>query len=348
MTGHATRPLDLRIGRFVAWFAFLWMIGGMTLLLVVPPIARLNSCTSDSQPCTSWAFTGAPWWWAMLWSVSLIAAIAVCWRPRRWWTPQDRSGRPKLPGVFSTPEWLRAHALIAAIVPLGPMLNYEPTTADLIGLAASMVVALIGVAAATVCIRRTADIIPKSLHRGIAQGYEFWLLPSEHRLRARYGGPPAAAARSASVRADSARVLTGATVSYAAWCFAILGGLPIVVATVVLLITQPTAQPGSYTLLFILAWVPWALTLALLVTFLSGIRYPMEGRRGGVRARMLGLLALCAVATVWYLVVATPYFGGFTWGFEVLLVVQAVLAVAIIVRMLVGRRARTAVRASRR
>ena len=313
---------------------------GLTLLLVVPPIARFASCTSDSPPCTAWGFRAVPWWWPLLWSLSLLVAIVVCRPPRRWWTPQDRAGRPRQPGVFSTPEWLRGHALVAALATLGPMLNYEPTAADRIGYAASIAVALIGACVATAVIRRTADIIPKALHRGIAQGYDIWLLPSERRLRARYGGPRVPAARSTAARAERARVGTRSALVYTAWCFAVLCAVPVAVATAVLLVVRPEPEPGPYTLLFALAWVPWVLTAALLVIFVAGIGHSLPGRRGGVRAAMLGLVALCGAAAVWYLLVGTPYYGGFTWGFGVLLAVQGLLAVAIIGRMLVPPRLR--------
>lgn len=338
MTTSAKRSVDLRIGRFFGWFALSWTIAGLVLVLMVAPIARRSTCTSDTSPCTSWEFTAIPWWWMMLWSVSLVVAIAVCWPPSRWWTPQDRSGRPKVPGVFSTPEWLRGHALVAALVMFGPIVNYDPTTADLIGYAASIVVALIGVAVATSCIRRTADIIPNALHRGIAQGYDFWLLPSERRLRARYGGPRAQAPPTPAARAERARRITRGALVYMAWCAVVLCALPIAIGSVVLLTAQPEPEPGPFTFLLILAWVPWGFTIALLITFLAGIRYAMPGRRGGLRTGMLGLLALNAAAAAWYLIVGTPFYGGFTWGLGVLLVVQAAFAVAIVVRMLVDRR----------
>lgn len=329
------RPVGLRVGRFFAWFAFLWMIGGLALLFIVPPLARLFTCTSGTKPCTAWAFTAIPWWWGMLWSVSLVVAIAVCWPPSRWWTPQDRSGRPRIPGVFSTPEWLRLHAVVAFGAGLLAAAQFTPTAADLVGYGASALVAAGGVALATMCIRRTAAHIPAALHRGIAQGFDFWLLPSEHRLRARYGGPPALPEPTPAVRADRARRRTRASLSYAAWCYAWLCGLPILLTAAVLLIFRPYPQPGPVVLLFALAWVPWALTVTILIVFLSGIRYPMPGRRGGERVAMLVLLALGALGAAWYFFIGTPFYGGFTWGLDVLFVVQAVLAGAIVVRMIV-------------
>jgi len=334
----AQRSADLRIGRFFAWLAFLWTVGGLALLFAVPPIARLSTCTSDSRPCTSWAFTAVPWWWGMLWSASLVVATLVCWPPRRWWTPQDAAGRPKLPGLFSTPEWLRGHSFIAAAANAGLLLSsFDPTAGDRLGYAVAAAVALVAVAVATACVRRTASAIQRPLHRGIAQGYDFWLFPSERRLRARHGGPPAGSALPAAARPERARRRTRTAVVWLTWCFALLCALPIAIATTVLLVARPVAEPGPFTFLLALAWVPWALTGALLITFLAGIRYPLPGRFGGLRTALLGLLALCALAAVWYLVVGTPFFGSFTWGLGILLIVQAVLAVAVLARMLIGR-----------
>ncbi len=314
-----------------------WLVGGILLLVAVPAIARLATCTSDTRPCTSWAFTAVPWWWGGLWSLSLFIGLLVCWSPRRWWTPQDSSGRPQLPGVFSTPEWLRLHAVIAGVLNAAMLVaEGTPTTADLIGYAASALLALVVVVLATVCIRVTADRIPKALHRGIAQGYDaIWLLPAERRLRAKHGGPPAPAPPTPAQRARRAERWTRGALVWLTWLYAALCALPVAIGAVVLLAARPEPEPGGFTFLLLLVWVPWALTLALAITFVGGIRYPLGLRGGRLRVWMLGLVVAVAASTAWYLFVGSPFFGGFRWGLDALLVIQGVLAVAIVVRMLV-------------
>jgi hypothetical protein len=337
VTTIARRPAGLIAGRVVGGVAMSWLVGGILLLLAVPAIARLVTCTSDTRPCTSWAFTAVPWWWGGLWSLSLVIGVLVCWPPTRWWTPQDASGRPKLPGVFSTPEWLRLHAVVAAALNAGMLVaEGTPTTGDRVGYAASALLALVTVMLATVCIRVTVDRIPPALHRGIAQGYDaIWLLPAERSLRAAHGGPPAPAPPTPAQRARRAEVWTRSVLVWLTWLYATLCALPVVIATLVLLVARPESEPGPFVLLLLLVWVPWALTLALAITFAAGIRYPLGLRGGRLRGWMLGLVVAFAASTAWYLFVGSPFFGGFRWGLDALLVVQAILAVAIIVRMLI-------------
>ncbi|MEU1971674.1 hypothetical protein ABZ477_08450 [Microbacterium sp. NPDC019599] len=339
MTTAASGRADLLIGRVFGWLAMGWLVGGMLLILAVPPVSRIATCLSDDRPCPASEFGATPWWWGGLWSATLLVAVIVCRPPKRWWTPQDRAGRPKLPGVFSTPEWLRFHSLVALLVNAALVVtDPEAGPADRLGYAAAGVAALAAVVLATVGIRVTASHIPKALHRGIAQGFdEIWLLPAERRLRAAHGGPRVPAPPTRAQRRRRALRWTRAALVWIAWCFGILCALPILVATVVLLVSAPAAEPGPFALLLILVWVPWALALALAVTFVAGIRHPLDGPRGGPRVGMLGLVVLVAAAATWYLVLGTPFFGGFRWGLDVLLALLGALAVAIVVRIVAGR-----------
>ena len=282
-----------------------------------------------------------PWWWGGLWSVSLLVGVLVLLEScavvdsRR-----TAPGGPGCPGSSRHPSGLRLHALVAMVANLG-MLGAEgdPTTADLVGYAASAVVALVAAILATVCIRVTVDQISKRLHRGIAQGYNsVWLLPAERRLRAEHGADPVFPRPSlrpgGALRAER---WTRAVLVWLSWIYATLCALPAMIATAVLLVVRPAAEPGPVTFLLILVWVPWALTGAILVAFLGGIRYPLDARRR-LRVWMLGLLVAVAATTAWYLIVGTPFFGGFRWGLDVLLIVQGLLLVAIAVRIVVRPR----------
>ena len=204
VTTAPTRPADLRIGRFFAWLAFVWMLAGLALLLIVPPIARLSSCTSDSRPaprgrsrrcrgggrCCGASRSSSLSWCAGRPAAGGLRRTAAAGRSSRACSPR-RSGCADTRSSRPPPPW--------------PDPEFEPTAADRLGYGAASVVALVGVAVATVCIRTTAPHITEALHRGIALGHDFWLLPAERRLRARYGGPPAPAAPlSAAARADRA------------------------------------------------------------------------------------------------------------------------------------------------
>lgn len=339
MSSDTTRSSDLRVGRLFAWLALGCLVIGLVLVLAVAPILRTATCTSDERPCPGSVFGATPWWWGFLWSATVLVAIFVCRPPKRWWTPQDRAGRPKLPGVFSTPEWLRGHALVALLVNLLLLATApEAVGADRVGYAAAVLLAVVAVIFATVFIRTTASQIPRALHRGIAQGYdEIWLLPAERRLRASHGGPRAPARPTLIQRQRRALRWTRTVLVWTAWVFGILCALPILVASVVLLVATPTREPGPFALLLMLVWVPWGLALTLAVTFFAGIRYALGGPRGGPRVGMLALVVLVAAAASWYLVIGTPFFGGFRWGLDVLIIFLAVLAIAIIVRIVADR-----------
>ena len=56
-----------------------------------------------------------------------------------------------------------------------------------------------------------------------------------------------------------------------------------------------------------------------------------------VRIGILGLVVLAAAAAAWYLVIGTPFYGGFRWGLDTLLILLGVLAVAITVWIVAGR-----------
>ena len=237
-----------------------WMLAGLALLLIVPPIARLSPCTSDSPAVHLVGVHGAPWWWAMLWSVSLarrhrgvlaapraggLPRTAAAGRssracsPRRSGCADTRSSRPRPPWPIL---WLRAHRGRSARLRGGVRgRGRRRRGRD-------------GVHPATARHHQSARIA------GSPPGYDFWLLPAERRLRARHGGPPHRPPLSAAVRAERAR--DGAREAPRLYRLVLRAAvrLPIVVATVVLLIMRPSREPGPFAFLFLLVWVPWALT----------------------------------------------------------------------------------------
>jgi hypothetical protein len=219
--GEATRrAADLRLGRVFAWIAAGTSLLSMIGLLLVPPLAALiaqltwseeakEACEASVTPCTPSAIPGysLPAWMGVIWPAILLICLLVCWAPRRWWTPRDSSGRPKQPGVYSTPEWLRALAVVAAITEIAMTWGVGRSSLPAPDYLWPALLAVGVVLLASICIHVTAGSIPADTRLGLTTGYGFWLLPAERRRRSRLtsGNSAGTASPGAGERASSRR-----------------------------------------------------------------------------------------------------------------------------------------------
>jgi hypothetical protein len=222
------RAGELRLGRVFAWIAAATSLLGMIALLLVPPLAALiaqltwseeakEACEASVTPCSPSAIAGysLPAWVGLIWPAILLVCLLVCWAPRRWWTPRDASGRPKQPGVYSTPEWLRALAVVAAVTEIAMTWGVGRSSLPAPDYVWPALLAVGVIVLASICIRVTADAIPADTRQGLAAGYGFWLLPGERRRRNRLAtgnrpdagspdpGEQASSRRSARARRDA-------------------------------------------------------------------------------------------------------------------------------------------------
>ena len=190
---------DLRIGRIAAWTAMAASLLGVVLLVLVPQISRLiafatwsdeqqEACRTSATPCEITVLaSGAtmPAWVGVVWPIVLIACLVASWSPRRWWIPQDASGASKQPGVYSLPEWMRAHAVAAAVINGALVTGLGRRTAVLqnADYAWGAAVGVVAIVLASICIAVTARSIPERTRALLAHTPGFWLLPVERRRR---------------------------------------------------------------------------------------------------------------------------------------------------------------------
>lgn len=195
----ATRSIDLRIGRVAAWTAGISSFLGTICLLLVPPVAAIagqltwsdadkEACKASPDPCTPSLIPGyaVPEWIGWAWVLILMVCLLACWQPRRWWWPQDRSGAPKQPGFYSSPEWIRGLAVLASFVNLAMTWGVGRGSLDAPGFLWPALFGLVVVLTGSLCIFVTARGIPAATQRGLDTGFSFWLIPAERRRRARF------------------------------------------------------------------------------------------------------------------------------------------------------------------
>ena len=119
---------DQRIGRALGWVLVVSSIGFMLALLFIPVTAgvvalatwskeRRDVCSADPMCVISTMPENAlPVWVAFAWIAIIAAALVVCWKPSRWWFPDAEARRHVKVRTFTSPDWIRRHALIAAFI----------------------------------------------------------------------------------------------------------------------------------------------------------------------------------------------------------------------------------------
>jgi hypothetical protein len=202
---NAAPPAGRRVGRALAWtvavatilstFALVFLpLAGQLIAQLTWSSERKESCLEGVEACAVTAVPFGSWLTgvAVGWAALIVFALVVCWSPRRWWTPTGRV-TARRPGVFSTPEWLRLHAVVALIViPVGLGIT-SGRTSTLVewGMLWGAGLALAAIVLASVCIRTTVTRIDAETRAGLAKEYSFWLLASETRLRRSHGASAA-------------------------------------------------------------------------------------------------------------------------------------------------------------
>ena len=122
---------DQRIGLVVGWVLTVSTICIPSTLLLVPataglvalatwPEARIDACSADRQCIVSTMPENAlPVWVAFIWVAIIAVALAVCWKPERWWLPNAQARRFVKVRTYTSPDWIRIHAIIAAGISFG-------------------------------------------------------------------------------------------------------------------------------------------------------------------------------------------------------------------------------------
>lgn len=119
---------DQRIGRAVGWVLVVTSIGFMLTLMLVPFVAAFvalstwsreqrKTCSADpSCVISTMPENSLPVWVAFVWIAIIAAALVICWKPSRWWLPDAEARRHVKVRTFTSPFWIRGHALVAALV----------------------------------------------------------------------------------------------------------------------------------------------------------------------------------------------------------------------------------------
>jgi hypothetical protein len=177
----APTALDQRMARLVGWVLVVSSIGFALALIFIPlgaglvaqvtwPEERVDACLADKACVISTLPANAlPVWVAFVWIAIIALALAICWKPSRWWLPDADARRHVKVRTFTSPDWLRIHALVAAFVSLICVWGVIKRETDVFAfeylwaVAAALVVA----AAATWCMRVNAMAVPDDVRRSL-------------------------------------------------------------------------------------------------------------------------------------------------------------------------------------
>lgn len=117
---------DQRVACGVGWVLVISTIGFMLALVFVPLTAGIiamvtwskdqrKACSADPACVISTMPENAlPVWIAFVWISIIAAALIICWKPSRWWLPSAEARRHVKVRTFTSPDWIRIHALVAA------------------------------------------------------------------------------------------------------------------------------------------------------------------------------------------------------------------------------------------
>ncbi|MBH0008867.1 hypothetical protein [Salinibacterium sp. SWN1162] len=119
---------DQRIALVVGWILVASSFGFFVLLTGVPLAANavalatwsdgeIERCKVDSA-CVVSALSqnSLPVWFAVAWALIVAIAMVICWKPARWWVPVPGRGRVSLIRGFTSPWWVRRHAMAMTVI----------------------------------------------------------------------------------------------------------------------------------------------------------------------------------------------------------------------------------------
>ncbi|MEV8253534.1 hypothetical protein AB0O95_06155 [Rhodoglobus sp. NPDC076762] len=119
---------DQRIALVVGWILVSSSVGFFVFLTGVPLAAsvvalatwsdaEIERCEVDRACVLSTLSENAlPVWFAVAWALIVAIAMVICWKPARWWVPVPGRGRLSLIRGFTSPFWIRTHAMVIALI----------------------------------------------------------------------------------------------------------------------------------------------------------------------------------------------------------------------------------------